>query len=128
MRRPEQAIQREVFRHFRQRAAPGVVVFAVPNGGFRRKTEAAIMKGLGTVAGAPDIVACRDGKFFALEVKAPGGRVTKAQQKMLLNLRAAGASACHAHGLDQCLHVLEGWGLLRGVANTRGLRNEPLEH
>jgi hypothetical protein len=32
-------------------------------------------------------------------------------------LRAAGAMATHAHGLDQALRILEGWGILRGAAS-----------
>jgi hypothetical protein len=49
-RRPEDAIQRAVFQHLRARAAPGVFAFHVPNGGYRKPVEAAIMKGLGAVA------------------------------------------------------------------------------
>jgi len=49
-----------------------------------------------------------------LELKAEGGRLTKAQEQTLIDLRAAGAMATHAHGLDQALRVLEGWGLLLG--------------
>jgi hypothetical protein len=33
---------------------------------------------------------------------------------VLIELREAGAMATHAHGLDEALRVLEGWGLLRG--------------
>ena len=32
----------------------------------------------------------------------------------ILRTVEAGAMATHAHGLDQALRVLEGWGLLRG--------------
>jgi hypothetical protein len=52
-RRQEAAIQRAVFQHLRARAAPGVFAFHVPNGGYRKPVEAAIMKGLGVVAGVP---------------------------------------------------------------------------
>jgi hypothetical protein len=46
--RPEQLVQRAVFDHLRLRAAPGVFAFHVPNGGYRKPIEAAIMKGLGS--------------------------------------------------------------------------------
>ena len=114
MKRPEQAIQRAVFQHFRARSAPGVVAWHTPNGGARRKTEAAIMKGLGVVAGIPDVCAIKGGRAYFLELKPEGGRLTKAQEQTLIDLREAGAMATHAHGLDQALRVLEGWGLLRG--------------
>src|SRR5262245_56683020 len=110
----EQQIQKAVFQHFRMRSAPGVVAWHTPNGGFRRKTEAAIMTSLGVVPGVPDVCAVKDGKLFELELKKPGGKLTEAQERMLIDLRAAGAMACHVHGLDQALGQLERWGLLRG--------------
>jgi hypothetical protein len=79
--RPEDAIQRAIVQHYRQRAAPGVFMFAVPNGGFRRPVEAAILKA--TVAGIPDTIWIKDGQVYALELKAPGGRLTPAQEEVL---------------------------------------------
>lgn len=114
--RPEDALQRAIVEHYRQRAAPGVFMFAVPNGGFRRPVEAAILKATGTVAGIPDTLWIKDGQVYALELKAPGGRLTPAQEGVLVKLRECGARACHVHGLDQALDCLERWGLLRGVA------------
>src|SRR5262249_36930434 len=115
-RRPENALQRPIVEHYRQRAAPGVFMFAVPNGGFRRPVEAAILKATGTVAGIPDTIWIKDGQVYALELKAPGGRLTPAQEGVLVALREAGATATHAHGLDQALQILERWQLLRGRA------------
>jgi len=78
------------------------------------KTEAKILKGLGVLPGIPDVLAVKDGRLFALELKAEGGRLSKQQEQTLIELRAAGVMATHAHGLDQALRVLEGWSLLRG--------------
>ena len=111
---PEAAIQRVVFQHFRARSAPGVFAFHPANGGYRKPTEAKILQGLGVTSGVPDIIAIKDGRTYALELKAEGGKLTEAQQHALIKLREAGATATHAHGLDQALRVLEGWGLLRG--------------
>jgi hypothetical protein len=72
------------------------------------------MRGTGTVAGAPDTIWVRGGQIFALEIKAEGGRLTEAQEHVLGKLREAGATATHAHGLDQAIRVLEAWGLLKG--------------
>jgi hypothetical protein len=112
--RPEQQIQRAVFEHLRTRAAPGVFAFHPANGGYRKPIEAAILKGMGVRAGVPDIIAIRGGRTYALELKADGGRLSESQERVLIEMRAAGAMATHAHGLDQALRVLEGWGLLRG--------------
>jgi len=44
-------------------------------------------------AGCPDILACIDGKFIAIECKSPGGKVTKLQQYHHDQIQAAGGSA-----------------------------------
>jgi hypothetical protein len=110
----EQQIQRAVFQHLRARGAPGVFAFHPANGGFRRLVEAKILQGLGVTSGVPDVIAIKEGRAYALELKAEGGRLSEAQQQVLIRLRAAGAMATHAHGLDQALRILEGWQLLRG--------------
>jgi len=114
--RPEAAIQRAVFQHLRARGAPGVFVFHPANGGYRKPVEAAILKGLGVVTGVPDVIAIRDGRVFALELKAEGGRATDAQLACIAALREAGAFTCIAEGLDRAIACLEGWGLLVGRA------------
>jgi len=116
MNRPEQKLQKAVFEHIRVRAVPGVVAWHTPNGGWRSRTEAKILKGQGVRPGIPDICAVKDGRAYFLELKAEGGRLTDPQEQTLIDLRAAGAQATHAHGLDQALAVLEQWGILRGKA------------
>jgi len=116
-RSPEAAIQRAVFQHLRARAAPGVFAFHVPNGGYRKPVEAAIMNGLGVVAGVPDVIAIYQGRVYGLELKPEGGRATDKQLATIAALREAGAFTCIAEGLDRALAVLEGWGLLLGRAS-----------
>jgi hypothetical protein len=113
-RSPETIIQRTVFEHLRVRGAPGVFAFAVPNGGYRKPIEAAILKGMGVVAGVPDVVIIHAGRCYALELKAEGGRPTQIQLATIAAMKAAGALCAIAVGLDAALAVLEGWGLLRG--------------
>jgi hypothetical protein len=60
-RSPEATIQSAVFAHLRARGAPGLFAFHVPNGGYRKPIEAAILKGLGVVAGVPDVIAIHQG-------------------------------------------------------------------
>src|SRR5262245_3032246 len=113
-RSPEATIQRAVFAHLRARGAPGLVAFHVPNGGCRRPVEAAIMKGLGVVAGVPDVIAIHNGRVVALELKSPAGRTTDKQLATIAALREAGAFTAVAEVLDRALAVLEAWGLLKG--------------
>src|SRR5438045_8279985 len=108
--RPEDSIQRAIVQHYRQRAAPGVFMFAVPNGGYRRPIEAAIMKATGTVAGVPDTIWIKDGRIFAIELKAPGGRLSDAQLATMAEMREAGAVVAVATGIDEALCKLENLG------------------
>ncbi len=56
-RHPEDDLQRQQIDLLKVLKAQGRVhYFAVPNGGKRSKAEAAIMQGLGVVAGVPDLV------------------------------------------------------------------------
>lgn len=112
----EAAIQRSVFEHLRTRGAPGVFAFHVGNGGYRKPTEAAILKGLGVVAGVPDVFIVHNGRTFAIELKAEGGRLTDAQLSTMARLRDAGAIVAVAEGVDEALRKLENFGLLRGKA------------
>src|SRR5271169_3463158 len=70
MEQSEQQIQRAVFEHLAIRAASAVFAFHPPNGGWRSRVEAAILKGVGVRAGLPDVVAVKNGQCYALELKA----------------------------------------------------------
>jgi hypothetical protein len=106
-----------VFQHLRARGAPGVFAFHPANGGFRRPVEAAILKGLGVVPGVPDVIVIHQGRCYAMELKAEGGRPSETQLATIAAMEAAGTFTCIAEGLDRALAVLEGWGLLRGRAS-----------
>jgi hypothetical protein len=114
-RHPEAAIQRTVFQHVRIRSAPNVFVFHCPNGGYRRPIEAAILKSLGVVAGVPDIIAIKDGRTYALELKALGGKPTDTQRATHHAMTNSGAQVAVADNLDDALRQLEVWGILRGT-------------
>jgi hypothetical protein len=108
-----------VFEHLALRAASAVFAFHPANGGWRSRVEGAIFKGLGVRAGIPDIVAIKDGQCYALELKAPDGRLTPAQRDAHAALAAAGATVAVAYDLDDALARLEAWGLLRGSCQGR---------
>ena len=101
--RPEQQIQRAVFEHLAIRAASTVFAFHPANGGWRSRVEAAILKGMGVRAGVPDIIAIKGGQCYALELKAPDGRLTPVQRDAHAALAAAGATVAVAYGLDEAL-------------------------
>ena len=64
---------------------PGVIVYAIPNGGLRSKSEAARMKWTGTLSGMPDLgFVLPGGQAGFFEIKTPKrGRLSDAQSEML---------------------------------------------
>jgi hypothetical protein len=113
-RRPEQDVQKAVAEHMRRRAQPNVFWFACENGGARTAIEGAILKSCGIKRGVPDLILIKSGRTFGLELKAPNGRLSPAQEAAHEEMKAAGAEVAVAVGVDEALERLEGWGMLRG--------------
>jgi len=114
MKREEDNIQRNLISHLEVRGVRGLMYWHTPLGGIRSKTEAAILKGLGTLSGLPDLFLLFRGKLFGLELKANRGRVSKTQTETLAQLEDAGCVTAVVHGIDAAIEQLERWGLLRG--------------
>jgi hypothetical protein len=89
-----------VFDHIGAHGAPGLVAWHTPNGGKRNAVEAARFKAMAVRPGVSDLVAVHDGRIFALELEAPGGRPTEAQLEFIADMERAG-------DLDRALAVLE---------------------
>ena len=115
VRLSEAKIQRAIFAHLQLRQADGVFAFHVPLGGWRSPTEAAIFKGLGVVAGVPDIIIIKHGRIFALELKTERGKLRPEQTLTMRRMEAAGV-VCHvSYGLDDALNWLEREHILVGA-------------
>ena len=110
---PEAQLQRSVIAQLQWRARPGVWWTHIPLGGLRSKIEGAILRGLGTTRGTPDLLIVADGRAYFLELKAPRGRVSAAQHECHEALRAAGASVAIADNIDEALELLQSWEILR---------------
>ena len=132
-RQPEACLQRAVLEHLCWRGRPGLFVFHYPAGGYRSATEAAIMKGMGVVAGTPDLLILYEGRLYGLELKVTGGRLTAAQIETQEHMRAAGAMIATAAGIDAAVEQLEQWHLLRSDVSNQiarafsGLRRDVAE-
>ena len=111
---PETQLQRSVIAQLQWRARPGVWWTHIPLGGLRSKVEAAILRGLGTARGTPDLLIVADGKAHFLELKSARSRVTSEQRAGHGALRAAGATVAVATGVDAAIAQLKDWGLLKG--------------
>lgn len=113
---PEDAVQRAIVDYLtivENMTLKRVRFFAVPNGGKRSKTEAAIMKGLGVRAGVPDIAVlwvCNKGQPHVgfIEVKSGDGRLSPAQEEFR----------------DWCALAEVPWVLARSVADVQAALKE----
>lgn len=106
VKRHEQALQRQVAKLFDICLPAQCVWYAVPNGGFRTKAEAAIMKSTGTKAGVPDLCIIWRGRPHFIELKSPNGRLSIAQHDMHLRLTLAGAIVITCTSLEGVVEFL----------------------
>lgn len=119
MNRPEQTIHKAVVSHLNARSEPRVFFWHTPNEGKRGFVNAAALKAMGMTAGVPDLLILKAGALHALELKAPGGRLTPSQRLVMDRMEACGAQVAVAHSLDEALVTLEFWGILKRDA-TKG--------
>ena len=70
--------------------------------------------GMYGTAGIPDIIACVDGRFVGLEVKQPGGKLTRLQEATLGRIRAAGGVAAMVTSVEEAGRALDA-----GLADDR---------
>ena len=117
MNRPEQTMQKSVVLHLKLRAEPNAFWWHTPNQGKRGFVDSAQLKAMGLTAGIPDLLILKAGQLHALELKAPGGRLTPAQRLVLTHMENCGAQTAVAHSLDEALFTLEFWGILKRDAN-----------
>lgn len=96
--------QRELVSWFR-RTYPGVLIFAIPNGGARSRTTAARLKVEGVVAGVPDLYIPAWRTW--VEMKTETGRVSDVQREVIEYLRSIGDRVIIGYGLDDAVAQLE---------------------
>jgi hypothetical protein len=113
----EAQIHRALCDHLRLRGKPDVLWLHCPNGERRDKITGAKLKRMGVLAGAADLLLWHRGNSFALELKAPGGRLSEAQLEFLARFNDAGGHSACAEGIDRAIAVLESWDLLGGRAS-----------
>jgi hypothetical protein len=110
-RNDEAAIQASIVEYLRT-VAPGVLVFHVPNGGLRSKSEAARLKWIGVLAGVPDLVlVAPGGRTFFLEVKTERGVLSAAQKDVCSALTDLGIEPAVVRGISDVRLALDAWGV-----------------
>lgn len=91
--------QREVVRWVRQ-TWPGVIIFAIPNGGARSPATAGRLKLEGVLAGVPDLFV-PDWALFVEMKRQKGGTVSADQKIIIAKLRAVGYQVLICKGADE---------------------------
>ena len=96
---------------------PGVLIFAIPNGGKRGKREAMKLKVEGVTAGIPDLCAPEFALF--VEMKKPGGRLSKDQKLMIPRLESAGQTVLVGVGFEDARDQISGFMASRKIQSSR---------
>lgn len=113
---PEAALQRALCDLLEAVAAPGVVWFAVPNGGSRSGKEGALMSRQGVKPGVLDLafILPPSGRAAFLELKANKRKIIKGSDQDLMRaaILAAGGLAEEANTLEAAVAVLRSWGVI----------------
>ena len=111
-KRPEQDLQMAVMRYLKI-CAPQAECFHFPNGNYRRKVEASIIKGMGAVAGTPDIcILWKPSKVGFIELKPPGEtRVSATQRAFHLRLWELGVPNAICRSIYDVRSQLTTWGV-----------------
>jgi len=109
----EQELQMAVMRYLTL-ACPDVFSLHIPNGGYRRKAEAAIMKGMGVKAGVSDILLLwKPGKCGFIELKTPKAknRLSDHQHDFMQRMKGFGVPIAVATSVDEVRKIVVEWNI-----------------
>lgn len=108
----EEQIHRAVIELLDSAAVAGAFPFHVPNGEARGPGIGGKLKAMGTRAGMPDVCILFLGRFYCLELKKRGGRLSPAQRTTHALLVACGAEVRTTYSLDEAIAALKDWGII----------------
>lgn len=104
----ESRIQQSVVNWFRYQH-PNYIIAAIPNGGFRNAREAAIMQREGVLAGFSDLIIIAERKVLFMEMKAYGGKQSKAQEAFQDKVCKLGHNYVVSYSLEDAILNIERW-------------------
>ena len=93
------------------------LLFHIPNGGKRSKSEAVRFRATGVRSGVPDLfLPCSRGGYHGLwiEMKAIGGRVSREQEQWRKDLLEQGYMCAVCYGADAAIETIEKYMQLKG--------------
>lgn len=103
--RSEHSEQVDLVNFFRVKY-PGVLIFAIPNGGKRGKIEAARLKKEGVTPGIPDLF-IPEWRLWIEMKRVKGGRLSKEQKEQIKYLEGCGYSVIVGNGYLDALQKIE---------------------
>ena len=107
----EDRIHRDILKNLRALLPNHWIVYHTPNGGARDAITGAQMKGLGVIAGVPDLTILGDGKTYFMEVKSKSGRLQPSQKMFFGKLERNGIEYAVVRSVDDALACMQAWGL-----------------
>ena len=87
----EATIQRQIIEHLR---GMGAWVFNVHGSPYQQ-------------VGVPDLLVGYQGRFYAMEVKKPGGQLTPVQKKVIETIQASGSIAGRVESVADAMELLQ---------------------
>lgn len=106
---PEDILQMQVAR-FLKVAAPGLLWWHVPNGGYRHPAEARKLQDMGVRPGVADLCFVLPGGLSGfIELKAGKNGQTPAQKQFAIDVIAAGAAFAVCRSLAEVEQALRSW-------------------
>jgi len=113
VRRPEEQLQRAVVQLLQVYANRGLLTFChVPNGGRRTRTEAGVLKALGTTPGVSDLLIwLPGGGHFQIELKAGTGKLSAHQSAWISRMTDMGVTVHVIRSLDALETLLRAEGV-----------------
>ena len=103
--------------------APQIVIYHVPNGGYREKAEAAKLKWTGVLAGVLDLeLLLPQGRTVRWETKVPRGYLSDDQKRFTADLDRLGHEWALVRSIDDARRELTKLGVV-----TREARHDPVD-
>jgi len=100
----EQDIQRDCLAYLKEL---GYMCWKQPSQGLRVAGGKRVKKRGGGTVGHPDIMALKEGIFYCIEVKKPGGKVSKGQVAWLIYAQTNGAKCMVVRSLEEMIDKLK---------------------
>ena len=90
-----------LFIHWARLRYPNLLIFAIPNGGQRSIVTAKRLQAEGVVAGIPDLFVADGRPGLFIEMKKPGGALSKSQKEIIPTLQKNGYYVAVCYGFEQ---------------------------